>query len=319
MATQRTLTVTPPVASATAVHAAVTLTTVPQTITTAITSPTVCRVLSIKGSAAGMVGNVTVNITDANGEVASDVIALAGTSTVVGVIPAKTCVSFELPARTHAADTVSIGMGDVFGLPGHVGDSTDVTLAERMASGATTYTAEAVGAVNETYSSVAAVIVSGDTLRWTYYDRGLSGQDVSTLRRMVAEPTSATYSDALMADYIGKYPIIDDSGYEPDDADWTPTYDLPAAASAIWYEKAMAYVGDYAFTADGSTFHREQVYAQCMKAAARWASLSAPGSLKVHVDHDFERDFQSTYWSTQGAATDDRSYIANRAVDDDDE
>jgi len=58
----------------------------------------------------------------------------------------------------------------------------------------------------------------------------------------------------------------------------------------------MLYVGDYGFTADGSTFHREQVYAQCMKTAARFASMAAPGSIDVRVDHDYERDYQSNYW-----------------------
>jgi hypothetical protein len=297
MSTQRTHVVSPEVASAASVHAAITLTTVPQTITTGITSPDVCRVLSITGNAAGIVGNVTVNVTDANGEVNADVIALNGVATVLGVVGSATLTSIELPARTHAGDTVSIGYGDVFGLPGHIADTTDVTQAERMATGATTYTSEAIGAVSETYSTVAAVIVAGDTMRWTYYDRGLDGQDIGTLRRMIAEPTTATYSDSLLSEYIGKYALTDSEGYEPDDTSWTPTYDLNRAASVIWYEKAMLYVGDYAFTADGSTFHREQAYQQAMKAASRFASMAAPSSLEVHVDHDYERDYQSTYWS----------------------
>jgi len=96
---QRTLTIVPAVASAAAVHAAVTLTTVPQTVTTGITNPVVCRALSITGNAAGMAGNVTVVGTDANGDAASDVIALAGTSTVLGVVAFATVTSIALPAR----------------------------------------------------------------------------------------------------------------------------------------------------------------------------------------------------------------------------
>jgi hypothetical protein len=236
---------------------------------------------------------------------------LNGVATVLGVVGAASLTSIELPARTHAGDTVSIGYGDVFGLPGHIADTTDVTQAERKATGATVYTAEAVGSVNDTYGTVAAVIVAGDTLRWTYLDRGLDGQDVDRLRRMVAEPTSTTYSDALLAEYIGKHPLTDSEGYEPDDTSWTPTYDLNMAASDIWYEKAMLYVGDYAFTADGSTFHREQAYQQAMKAASRFASMAAPTSLTVTVDHDYERDYQSTYWSEQNQAGALPNYVIN--------
>jgi len=289
---------------------------VPQTITTGITDPDVCRVLSITGNAAGIVGNVTLNVTDANAEANADVIALAGVATVLGVVGTATLTSIELPARTHAGDTVSIGYGDVFGLVGHIADTTDVTLAERKATGATVYTAEAVGAVNETYSTVAAVILAGDTMQWTYLDRGLDGQDVSTLRRMVAEPTTTTYSDSLLSEYIGKYPLTDSYGYEPDETSWTPTYDLNRAASVIWYEKAMLYVGDYAFTADGSTFHREQAYAQAMKAASRYASMAAPASLTVRMQRDYERDYQSNYW--RDGLRGDESYIVNLAEDDDD-
>jgi hypothetical protein len=284
---------------------------VPQTITTAITSPDVCRVLSITGNAAGIVGNVTLSVTDANGETASDSIALAGTSTVLGVVGAATVVSFVLPARTHAGDTVSIGYGDVFGLPGHIAHTTDVTQAERKASGATVYTAEAVGTVNDTYSTVAAVIVAGDTMQWTYLDRGLDGQDISKLRRMIAEPTTTTYSDSLLGDYIAKYPLTDSEGYEPDDTNWEPTYDLNRAASDIWYEKAMLYVGDYQFSADGSTFNRQQVYDQCMRAASRFAALSAPTTLTVRVDHDYERDMQSTYWSAENQVDVLSNYVVN--------
>ena len=199
MAAQRTHTVAPAVASATAVHAAITLTTVPQTITTGITSPDVCRVLSIKGSAAGIAGNVGLLGTDANGEGATDTIALNGAATVLGSVAFAVLTSITLPARTHAGDTVSIGIGDVFGLPGHIGYEADVTQAERMASGATVLAAETLGTVDAVNGTVAAVIVAGDTLRWTYFDRGVDANLIAELRLMIAEPTTATYSNADLA------------------------------------------------------------------------------------------------------------------------
>jgi hypothetical protein len=124
-----------------------------------------------------------------------------------------------------------------------------------------------------------------------------SAEDLNDIRLMVAEPTATTYSDATLARYIEKYALTDSDGYEPDDTDWTPTYDLNRAASVVWYQKAMTHVGDYKFTADGSTFERNEVYNQCMRAASRFASMASPDSLEVHVDHDYEKDYQSTYWS----------------------
>jgi hypothetical protein len=129
----------------------------------------------------------------------------------------------------------------------------------------------------------------------------------------VVEPDATTYSDSELAEYVEKYPITDADGYEPDADDWTETYDLNAAAAAIWYEKAAAHVTDYKFTADGSTFNRNEVYNQCMRMASRYASLAVPGSLEVRIDKDYERDYQSTYWS-EGRAD---SYIVNRAESDD--
>jgi len=313
MATQRTLTIQPAVASATAVRAAIVLAAVPLTVVTSITDPDVCRVLSITGNAAGMAGNVSVTVIDRTGVTRTDAIALNGTATVLGVVPAASVSTIVVPARTHAGDTVTVGYGDVFGLSGNICASEDVSQAERMASGATIFTAEAVGSVNPDYNTVAAVIVAGDDMRWTYYDRGITGADLDKLRRMIAEPTTTAYSDLLLAEYISANPLSDNDGYTSEDVLWTPTYDLNRSASVIWYEKAMTHTGEYQFSADGSTFNRQQVYAMCMKAAARYSSMAAPATLTIKVDHDYERDYQSTYWSeeNQSSGGTDTSYIAN--------
>ena len=139
--------------------------------------------------------------------------------------------------------------------------------------------------------------------------------DVTRLRRMIVEPTTATYTDSTLEEYLARHSLTDTDGYEPDDTNWTATYDLNQTASDIWYEKAMQYVGDYQFSADGATFNRQQVYAQCMKAASRFAALAAPASISVRVDRDFERDYQSTYWQTPGGNA-DHSYIVNAAETD---
>ena len=316
--TQRTHSIAPAVAAAASVHAAVTLTTVPQTVTTAITSPDVPRVLSITGNAAGIGGSVTATGHDANGDAVSDTVALSGTATILGVVAFAVVDSLAFPARTHAGDTVTFGYGDVFGLRGHISSAAVVTLAERMATGATTYTSEAVGAVSATYGTVAAVVTAGDALRFTYIDSGIGADLVSQLRRRIAEPTTATYSDATLAAYIEVVPLIDADGYEPNDTDWTPAYDLSAAAERLWQEKAAALAGGYDFAADGGNFKRSQAYEMAMKQARYWASRKAPSSLRVHVPHDYERDYQATPESVLGSGA-PPTWVANSAADEDDE
>jgi hypothetical protein len=87
---------------------------------------------------------------------------------------------------------------------------------------------------------------------------------ITRLRRWVAEPTEDTYTDEILSDIIERYPVLDDDGYGPDDDDWTATYDLHAAAAEVWEEKAASLVGNYDFSADGSSFHRSQAYDQAM-------------------------------------------------------
>lgn len=89
------------------------------------------------------------------------------------------------------------------------------------------------------------------------------------LRRMVDEPTEATYDDDLIDTYIETYPLLDALGTGPQDVDysttpptiteldeWIPTYDLHAAAADIWLEKAAAIADEFTFKADGGSYSR---------------------------------------------------------------
>jgi hypothetical protein len=102
------------------IHAAVTLTTLAQSITTGITQPNVPRVLSITGTKAGatLTGNVTITGTDENDEATSDVLALNGNYTVFGTQVFKTVTQIDYPARVTASDTVKVGVQDgLFDIP----------------------------------------------------------------------------------------------------------------------------------------------------------------------------------------------------------
>lgn len=112
-------TVAPAVGSATATKAAFALTDAAQEgIVAGITNPDVPRVVSIKGNASGITGNVVVHGTNINDEVISDTIALNGSTEVAGAKAFKTVTSIDYPAETHVGtDTVSIGRGVKIGFP----------------------------------------------------------------------------------------------------------------------------------------------------------------------------------------------------------
>ena len=116
------------------------------------------------------------------------------------------------------------------------------------------------------------------------------------LRRMVDESTETTYDDDLILAIIAKYPLIDALGTDPLEYDyttepptasevdnWIPTYDLHAAASQIWDEKAGAVSDEFDFSADGGKYTRSQKIEMCM-GQSRWhASRKSPKAFKIWV------------------------------------
>ncbi len=108
--------------------------------------------------------------------------------------------------------------------------------------------------------------------------------DVERLRRMAAEPDTTTYSDVMLADIIKRHPLEDARGEGPwiesettpgtleTNEDWTPTYDLNAAAAEVWEEKAGTLAQDFDFSADGGNYSRSQAHEQAMKQARYFRS-----------------------------------------------
>lgn len=97
-------------------------------------------------------------------------------------------------------------------------------------------------------------------------------EQIDRLRRMVAEPTSDTYTDAMLEDYLTRYPLPDSDGE-------LTLIDFNLAAAQVWEEKAAAVAGDYDFTADGGSYQRSQVYAQMMATARGFRSRRKTSAL----------------------------------------
>jgi len=118
---------------------------------------------------------------------------------------------------------------------------------------------------------------------------------IARLRRMVNEPTTTTYSDTTLAEYIEAYPLLDERGEEPytwdtatepptkeDNDNWIATYDLAAAAADVWQEKAAAPAEDFDTNADGADLKRSQAYEQCMKQARYYRSRRAVRTITLY-------------------------------------
>lgn len=123
-------------------------------------------------------------------------------------------------------------------------------------------------------------------------------------RDRIARFTNATEYPELDADDLDELVMLarrsDADGVHFSDTDWTPTYDVYAAAALGWEIKAGKAAGDFRFAEDGQSFSREQVFEHCMQMAktfrkgrsraTRTVTLESPYSGPA-VESDFLLDF----------------------------
>lgn len=118
-----------------------------------------------------------------------------------------------------------------------------------------------------------------------------TASDIARLRRMVAEPGATNgYSDTVLSEAIERYPVPDSAGVYPVDedgvanTDWVFGWDLSAAASEIWTEKAAALAATYDFSADGGDFKRSQAAKQAREMASYYASRRYARGVRIKAD-----------------------------------
>jgi hypothetical protein len=121
-----------------------------------------------------------------------------------------------------------------------------------------------------------------------------TAEQIAQMRRLIAEPTDATYTDAMIVQAIEARPVRDAAGQDPlvwsylttpatqiANTYWTPTYSLYAAAADIWDEKAAAVACDFDFSADGASYDRAKVFEQYTKMAKRFRGRAGFGSARL--------------------------------------
>ena len=109
------------------------------------------------------------------------------------------------------------------------------------------------------------------------------------LRRMVAEPTEATYTDADLIAMLKELPTARNVGQN----NWVANsslvdvlvWDVHAAAARIWEEKVAALIGQgaYDIDADGQTLHRDQKLQQYRTQVAYHTARRRVRSVKILV------------------------------------
>jgi hypothetical protein len=91
--------------------------------------------------------------------------------------------------------------------------------------------------------------------------------------------SGATQDPKLTDDELGvllaQWAVRDADGLAPTDDGWVPTHLLAGAIADAWRAKAAAASSRAAFSADGSSFQRDQVFRHCMQMADRYAAQAA--------------------------------------------
>jgi len=122
--------------------------------------------------------------------------------------------------------------------------------------------------------------------------------DLTRLRAMVNEPTLQSYDDPALTAVLADFPLDDAAGKAPDDAGWTPTYDLHRAAARIWDEKAAKEQNSYDFSqgsAGNATYKRSQLFTHSLRMARHYRALAPMKSVALVIDRE-EEAAQKSKW-----------------------
>lgn len=208
---------------------------------------------------------------------------------------AITAFSFATPAATGAISGLYIDLTVPVGTDVTALIAVFTTTGSSVKVGSTVQTTAVTA--NDFTSAVTYTVIASDLTEQEYIVTVTISQvtvaQLASIRRMVAESTTATYSDALLTSYIERYPHMDEYGELPTDddgvanTDWTATYDLNAAAADIWEEKAGAVSAKFDFAADGGNFSMSQQFEQYMKQARYYRSRRLPSTARL-VKHPKE-------------------------------
>ena len=124
----------------------------------------------------------------------------------------------------------------------------------------------------------------------------VTAAQLAELRSMVGEPTTTTFSDAILTTIIESHALLDSNGEEQymrlyleapliENVEWIPTYDLNASAADVWDRKLATLIsgGDKIdFSADGSSFRMSQLVDQYEGRVRYYRSRASSKTATLH-------------------------------------
>ena len=93
------------------------------------------------------------------------------------------------------------------------------------------------------------------------------------LSNMVAAASSPVLAAVDVDALLDSHAIPDSAGLLTTDVGYATTWDLNAAAAEGWRWKGAKVAGDYTFSADGASYDKGKVMANCLEMEAKYASL----------------------------------------------
>lgn len=94
------------------------------------------------------------------------------------------------------------------------------------------------------------------------------------LERLVLSDEDPALDSGQLDDCLTYARRPDVDGFDYSDAEWTPTWDLDAAAAEGWRRKAGLAAARFNFAEDSQRFDRAQIYAHCISQAEQYARRS---------------------------------------------
>lgn len=99
---------------------------------------------------------------------------------------------------------------------------------------------------------------------------------LTKLSRMTASCSEPTLSNEELEDLLTDFALDDADGNAPDSVDWTPTYNLRAAAREGWRWKAAKASELISSDLDGDRMSSNQLFEHCSRMIRMYAGTASP-------------------------------------------
>ncbi len=105
------------------------------------------------------------------------------------------------------------------------------------------------------------------------------------LKAMTASASEPTLTNTEIDALLTQYSVEDADGLAPSDEDWTPTYNMRAAAAEGWRWKAGRCANLVSADLDGDRLSSNQIYDHCLAMVKQYAGAASP-SIGQGTDDD---------------------------------